>query len=657
MAGENEVLTLVGYKVDTGSVARAVTANKQVEASIKSVGAAASANALRFNTIAEAQAALGLSATQLGVTEGTVTSELQRQLPLAERLAEAARARASAETGTVAGLRSDAFGGSGAGSSSGGRTLGQNITRAGRGLFNAPDVGGSTAIARAAIAGGAVVDKLGLSVGQLGALAGVAGVGVVAVAVALERFNQGIAESKKLLEGALAAQSNYYDALANSTTEQATTQIAELQRTRPLLEQEAAQARDALNSAFTQLQQNHGDLSARMLISAEAFAPLRDAATEADAALQENVQTEERLTQGRESGVFAANDIAEAERQLAEARKQSAVNEADVLIKLTSSTQSERDERIAAINNEIAVLREQADAVGKGSEAGKVFEARIITLAQELELTTAATNTYGDALAREAAAKKAVTDAYDNYNELLDQEADAREDLADVQAKANDLVLKREEDIADLREDIADRTEQREEDLGERRAEIAEDNADKIAKIERDFGRSHRDAVRNRNVVADIQARERAADALADQNAAGKKQLENLEKQADKAARIDADTGEKRISRLIRDSQRQIDAENQKARQLEFLLAQSHQSQQFLTVNGFNAINNTWAQGMNNLVVLTNQAFNSMSANVLVGGGSTFPTLTESAAGREHDEKLKQKIKKQVDTRLRQVWK
>jgi hypothetical protein len=651
MAGENVAVTLVGYKVDTGSVTRAVQANKQVEASIRSVGAASAGNALRFNSIAEAQAALGLSAAQLGVTQTAVTSELQRQLPLAERLAEAAKVRASAESGTAAGLRADAFSGGGRDN----RAFQRQLFNARQAAIALPGVGYQSPLTVGIRGLELVANRTGASVGQLAGFVGVLGVALVGVGLAFVEVTKTIEAAKKTLTGALAAQDAYYKALAENTSQQVASQLDELKDRRDLLAQQRTETRNALDSAFAQAQAAFGDAPARALDAGGQLptAQLREQLAELDAQFAETDGTITRLQQGLEANVFATNDA----RAAYEALSESQVESANLILSANKLTEEEREERIRAAQIEIDILRGLTEAEGTTYAARQELQAQQNELYQEIDALTRVTDSYADQLEREAAAKQAVTDAYDNYNELLDQEADAREDLADVQAKVGDLVLKREEDIADLREDIADRTEQREEDLGERRAEIAEDNADKIAKIERDFGRSHRDAVRNRNVVADIQARERAADALADQNAAGKKQLENIEKQADKATRVEADGMEKRISRLIRDSQRQIDAENQKARQLEFLIGQSHQSQQFLTVNGFNAINNTWAQGMNNLVVLTNQAFNSMSGNRLTGGGSqNFPTLTDSPEGRALDARMARVATRAVNTRLRQVW-
>jgi hypothetical protein len=44
-----------------------------------------------------------------------------------------------------------------------GPSFGQQVTQAGRALFNAPDIGGSTTVSRALIGGGAAIDALGLS--------------------------------------------------------------------------------------------------------------------------------------------------------------------------------------------------------------------------------------------------------------------------------------------------------------------------------------------------------------------------------------------------------------------------------------------------------------------------------------------------------------
>jgi hypothetical protein len=679
MAGENEALTLVGYKVNTGSVAAAVAANKQVEASIKSVGAASASNALRFDSIADAQKALGLTNAQLGITESNITAEKTKQLALTQRLAAAERVRANAvEDVALAELRAGANGA--AGGAGGGSGPGRSIQRFSRGLFNLPDVQltpgiSTTVLSRLGLVAGAATEALGLTTVALGGIVAVAALVTVAIGSIISAENERIEAAKK--------NADQLKSLAERVSSGATSQDV-LQRSRELEQQRdlLVQGQDSLkgyqvaldgvNDAYEngrispdQYRAALTDLNASLNDATGGALGFKDGvgqeiATRGDlnAAVEANQKNIAAVT-----GELAVNNIALNSQEIAANNAAAALQlltetqleAADLTLEIDRLTTEEREKRAAQVARDIEILFNLQQSGEVTGDAMLALSDQITELGNEYAQLTSTTSTYADELEREAAAKQAVTDAYDNYNELLDQEADAREDLADVQAKVAGIVAKREEDIADLREDIADRSAQREEDLGERRLEIAENSADRIAKIERDAARSLQTAIGERDAYGFKQAEQRRADALEDQAEADEKQLDNLAKQQAKAAKVEADGMEKRIQRLIRDTGRQIDIEQGKARILENVISTSITSQAFLTQHGFNAITNIWAQGMTQLTVLTNQAFNNMSGNRLVGGGSQFPQVqgygvmgtnssTQAAFNQRFDARLNQAL-------------
>jgi hypothetical protein len=230
-------------------------------------------------------------------------------------------------------LRRDFMGGGGDGGG-GGASFGNRVTSAGRMLFNLPSIqiGGGLStdqIGRLLRGAGAGLDALGAGASQLAIAGPIAAAGVVAMAIGVDRFNKEIEASKRLLDGAVSAQENYYNAVGTLTSEQVREQIATLERIRPALEAQRAEAKNALDSAFQQAQAQFGDPVARSMFAAGAFSALEEALKKTEAELQTNTQTTTRYQQGLEQNVFAGNDAIEMERQLAEARAKTVQASAD----------------------------------------------------------------------------------------------------------------------------------------------------------------------------------------------------------------------------------------------------------------------------------------------------------------------------------------
>lgn len=405
----------------------------------------------KLKALEQAQEAAAASSKERARAEAEVTEELRKQQGyLTQRLNNpqdfiqrlTTRQRFQ-ETGFTAGLRNAAFNPP-AGGSGGGRSVTGVLSGVREGLIALPNVGYQNPAVVALRGLIPLAEKTGASFGQLGAALGIAGVAVAAVAIALAKFNEGLEGSKRLLEGALAAQRNYYDALAEMTSAEAGERINELQRVRPLLEQEAAEARGALDSAFAQLQQQFGDFDARLQINSEAFAGLRDAATKAEAALTENVHTEARLTQGRKAGVFAANDAIAAENKLATLRREqfqfaqqlessragNQVNNAQLRLQADRMTAEERAARRREIESDLRILNEEQRRPGVLPEASEQLTKQITALQQEYLYLTEIQDTYADQLKREADARDAANSALRTQLDALKESAAKHQELS-----------------------------------------------------------------------------------------------------------------------------------------------------------------------------------------------------------------------------------
>ena len=384
---------LLKYSVDDASLQKAVQSNKSV--------------ALSFNSMAEAAKSLGITEAELRRMTGETDAAAQKSAllarvwddntraangfvteleaiqraeagvarqadssarsvgALASRLEQAAKVRASAGDAT-GGLRDAAFGAPAGGNAA----LVGSLRSAQAAAIALPGVGYQSPLVIGIRGLAIAADKTGASVGQLATGVGIAGVAVIALAVAFARFNEQLENSKKALSAALSANQQYYDALASSTTEQVDAQIKQLQQARPALEENVQLLQEKLESAFKQASQTPlGDPGARILFNQLPTGDLKSAFDEADKALQENINLETRLTQGRQAGAFAANDMREREQQLADIRRknseqvvnkvgQDLLNQAQIEVRAQQMTREEREKQLADLSQQIVSNRE-----------------------------------------------------------------------------------------------------------------------------------------------------------------------------------------------------------------------------------------------------------------------------------------------------------
>lgn len=499
----------------------------------------------------------------------------------------------------------------------------------------------------------ALADKTGASLLELGASGAIAGTALVAFAVVFKDFMKDLDNAKKLLEGALGAQNTYYEALAKSTSEQVREQLAALTAVRDAQKLQIAELQNAIASAFAQEQAQFGDAGARALNASgkSASAILTTQLDELNKSFVANDFSVTRLTQGLESNAFAANDAAAALKQYADDQVKAAQRDIDI----NNLTKAQRDEKAAQDMADYNLIQQKLDQGNLTYEAAVALRAQQQDLLTDYDKLTTATNTYGDALEREKAAKEFAKTATDNYFDALAKEGEIRDaitksaqDLADADQEASDKSIALEADyqqsLTDINADGADR-----------RAQIAQDNAEAVYKIERDFGRSRTSAIRDRDVLSLIKAQEVEHDKLEDQQKAEDKQLDAAQKAEDKQLRS--------LERSYWKQQNTIDdAYNKQLRTIQRAQAQ----EQVDLTNTINAEHALTVQGANVILDITNQTYVQMAiaafnggrnmvqslVNGFLAGFTPLPPVTGTAANNAYT----RAVQGIVDTRIRQIW-
>lgn len=617
--------------------AQTVAVNQVVAGSIQTTANASKGAAVQFATEAEAARALGISLDQLGGrgvssqraevqavnqqldTERQITREMEKQIATNEK-AIRGRVGGAGNAGIATG-----FGGS--------------LRSVGAAVGN---LGG------------------GQSVTQAASLIGLAELGPAAVAVgALGLGLKLVTEHAKEAAAAVAASAKAYQEVREAAVKQ-TREELELERDNAQdIVRIRQQAADEAQAAFREAERNAAPIA--LLFGTDTFVEglrtVRDQTKDALTDVQNDLNALNIVL--ADTSVRAA-DVAEAERRLNEVRTQYAIDQADILIRLRTTTAEERAERVLAINDEIEILRAQADAVGKSSKAGAEFEQRIISLQQELDLTTVATKTYGDALEQqrlkqEAAEARAesVTERNDMFLEAAQREGAAREKAADIAERIGDITADRDSRLLELASDYSERRFDVEAEGNDRSLENTRDANERRAKIERDGSRDLQNAAFERDAKAAYLANQRTADALEDQKTAEEKQ----DRAAAKAQTKQLETLDKGYAKQAQ-STRQA-AENQLriqqrglAEQL-FLAQTARDSQIFLASTGTRTVTNYHAKMYNDLNTLAfnggmtvAQSFkngvNAALGGARGGGSQQFQTLTDSPQGRALDARMNQ---------------
>lgn len=422
------------------------------------------------------------STKRLKEAEAAVTTELARQIPLLERASVLANARA-AETrrfidAETAGLN---LGGAG-----GGRTAGQSITKAGRDLFNLPDVGGSTVLSRLLIVGGAAVDKFNISTGSLVAglslgipIAAAAAVGIQAVTRALqENIDRQKRYAEALFQVAEAVQSSSRKQIeaqiqaleAQNAVQRAGVALVEEQTGRTAASLEGLARTDLSDFfSFVGLVQNFEATLSGLSGSAEVVA-------EANKQIDTNTFLMDALRAVLDDSTVAATSAAEAERELADARNQyinqitaDFEREADLRTQLAAlrrtGTSEQIQERLQANRDEAAIISSflipSINSLGLTSEAAQKklaeYQGRLRELTHQDELLLQAVLPVIEARERETAAAEALSAQTDAYFEALEIEGKAREAYTAAVQKEADAAAESAAKIDGIRADLAEK--------------------------------------------------------------------------------------------------------------------------------------------------------------------------------------------------------
>lgn len=600
MTQNKDIRTRVGYTVDQSSIAAVQAANQKVALSVGSVSIAAnelSADLLALNPqlarLVTAEQAVAQATTANSASVRATTAALGREKVQVDNLTDSYE-NLERQKRTSQGIRDigmqtipePSLGDFGV-NDNGGRSVGQNITRFGRGLFNAPDVGGSTTIARASIAGGAIVDKLGLSIGQVGAAAGIAAPLAIGFAVAVDRVSEATQAGERRLEAALSAQQAYYNAVANLSTQSVQERLTELRREQEAQQQALNNARGALEQNFQELQSRIGgqvtfvgDALARVFDNQIGLGTLREAVEEAETQLNSTTDEITRLEQGLQGNAFAANDAAEAEERLREIRE--AATEAIMQAQMQYADAFVRGEQLTteARLAEIASLERQKESyerlIASGRQSTDEIQAlndKIDGLDNQIAGLLDASSAYADALAVQETRQEAFNEAFEGMGDALEKVEAASKKVMDIQERIGENDA---EHAADM-ERIDTESKVKEEDARKKADIKAEEDLrkhlQKVAEIEQHYAYEAEAAVGSRDALALYKAQQKRAEDLNKEQTAYDEQQKALQTQLDeqletikeankKAADAEEDSYRKRqakLQRALQDAQSERD--------------------------------------------------------------------------------------------------
>lgn len=532
MAEKSQVAsTILRYVVDERSIQRALQANKEVEelfgntskAELSAADAAAKLNA-QFAELARAKAIEGI--TQEAIRAAQETDDWANAL---ERVAQNL-SNIGASDSEIQGV-ADAL---------------SNAQDAAQGTASAPTAAGEPGRAETVDRLGSVgsqilsglgqgdlanitglVGDLGGSISSLGVTGGITAAALAAVSIAMSAYNQQMEEQRTALQGALDAQNRYYEAVGSFTSSQAAEEIQTEQGRLEQLRQQRAETQGALDSAFAQAQAAFGDGVARALEAAGQLptAQLRDQLKDLDQQIASSEGYTSRLTQAQADGVFAANDLEDAERQLADARTQGIQSDFVALEQADRLTAAQRQQQIDANNRSIQLLEQQKQALSDSGLDTTGIDGEIARLQRDNEIFQSVTSSLADAQAAEAEISRrsllateatlradeltaeqrqqridAINVEIDQYQALLDNGHLSAEATEQLTQRIVDLKIEQGE-LGDVMESTADKTEKAKkaqealDDLNERVAE----STDQVMKANEKLAEAHKSALEATN--------------------------------------------------------------------------------------------------------------------------------------------------------------
>lgn len=278
------------------------------------------------------------------------------------------------------------------------------------------------------VSSGADILQLFNSLGQLGPVAAGA---IAGIAIALPEFNRTLDASGKALKSASERLDAYYNAVLKNTTDATQVQIKALQDQKKAVDANLKARQAAEDKAFSSEQGGFGgDAAARFKFALAGLNEDFRTATGRTQELKKESATLDAQMQGLNaaitSGVLAANDAAEAEKKLSEARVKGFQDQLARQKQFTDSiTQEEKDAKVSALQAEIDFnkkwLEKNAERIAGSEELAATFdkvEEETKKLTRDLE---ALKNAMPASVDRDLAA-----DDFDRGNELQGELIDLR---------------------------------------------------------------------------------------------------------------------------------------------------------------------------------------------------------------------------------------
>jgi hypothetical protein len=426
MADQKKVRALLEYDVDQRGIARIEQANNQIARGIN-------------KTSDEIRRGLGqsgvASANALAKRIENVGQQYQIAAREANKLADATEraSRSSSVQRTQGRLGSVDTAASRASQVLGG--LGQGELANAAGLLADLSASASDALPN--------ISSIGLTVGQLGLAAGVAAPLLLAAGAALSAYNAQVSAAHAAYRAARQAQQELAEQIeAGLTSDEARRQLAELEAAEAALTQQRDADISALRGAVTSIAGPIGSVTG-------AFTPLRESVDESTAALAEN-QAQQVALEGALGGTaLAANDAAEAQRQLAsatieasraalDAAHQRIQRELDFQRLAETGTSGGVQQQIAANQAEMALIQEElATNTELGALATLQLHGEFAALLVETDRLTNETLGLVEAREKETAAARQAGVAGQRLAQQLEREAQVRNQIAQIQSTIN----------------------------------------------------------------------------------------------------------------------------------------------------------------------------------------------------------------------------
>lgn len=426
-------------------------------------------------------------------------------------------------------------------------------------IRNLPAIGPSETIAKIMRSVDIASQSLGISLTSLGVAGGIAAGAIGAIVVAVDLFNKGLEKSRVALENAFNAQRIYYSAVSELTEAQAREDIAAREQNLERIRNQIRETQSVLDSQIQGAQQN-GPLQELIffLAGTEPLEKLRTQIRELSAERDVETQAIDRLNTGLEQGVFAANDAAEAERQLAEARGLLLDAEQRAFTEGVRLTDEQIQERIRTLYDERNAIEKYINVVQPTGERLEAAQAQMASLTNQIVGFTHSMEYNTDAVQQgDAAIKKLtngiasmqaaaqysnrdLTSALENTHKAQEAVAKAQESLVTAQNEAASKVAeeqrKADEDLAKLRDDY--NTEARRD---------AEDLADDLKKIRDEERFDVLNAIGERDAKSAYLARQTARKEEGEATKQAAKMQKREQEDYDKRYRNTKIAGERRI--------------------------------------------------------------------------------------------------------------